>query len=90
MSVEVPYGDSLVVKVVHASHHQGFERYGNSRGIQCSCMAMMAICWTLLKRIALRKPADLECILQKGDDLFKKLNLVRILSVDDLPQNCKI
>ena len=88
MSVEVPYGDSLVVKVVYASHHQGFERYGNSRGIQCSCMAMMAICWTFLKRIALRKPADLECILQKGDDLFKKLNLMRILY--DLPQNCKI
>ena len=29
MSVEVLYGDSLVVKIVHASHHQGSERYGN-------------------------------------------------------------
>ena len=47
----------------------------------------MAICWTLLKRIALWKLADLDCILQKGDDLFKKINLMRIFSVDDLPQN---
>ena len=90
MSVEVPYGDSLVVKVVHASHHQGSERYGNFRGIQCSCMALMAICWMLLKRIALWKPADLDCMLQKGDDLFKRVNLMRILSVDNLPQSCKI
>ena len=90
MSVEVPYGDSLVVKVVHASHHQGSERYGSSRGIQCSCMALIAVYWTLLKRISLWKTAYLDCILQKGDDLFKKLNLMRILSVDDLPQNCKI
>ena len=65
-SVEVPYGDSLVVKVVHTSHHQRSERYGSSRGIQCSCMALMAICWTFLKRIALCKTADLDCILQKG------------------------
>ena len=35
ISVEVPYGDSLVVKVVHASHHQELERYGHSRGVQC-------------------------------------------------------
>ena len=90
MSVEVPYSDTLVVKVVHASHDQGSERYGNSRGIQCSCIALIAICWTLLKRIALWKPADLDCILQKGDDFFKKINLMIILSVDDFPQNCKI
>ena len=90
MSVEAAYGDSLIVKVVHAGHHQGCERYGNSRGIQCSSMTLMAICWTLLRRIALWKLADLDCILQKDDDLFKKLNLKRILSVDDLPHSCKI
>ena len=39
----------------------------------------MAICWTLLKRIAFR-----------NNDLFKNLNLMRILSVDDFPQNCRI
>ena len=53
-------------------------------------MALMAKCWILLKRIVLWKPADLDCILQKGDAVFKKLNLLIILSVDDLPQNCKI
>ena len=47
--------------------------YDKSRGIQCSCMALMAICWMLLKRIVLWRPADLDCILQKGDDLFKKV-----------------
>ena len=76
MSVEVPYDDSVVVKIVHANHHQGSERYGNSRGIQCSYMTLMQICWTLLKRIALWKPADLDCMLQKGDDLFKRVNLM--------------
>ena len=47
--------------------------YDESRGIQCSCMALMGICWMLLKRIVLWKPVDLDCILQKGDDLFKKV-----------------
>ena len=49
MSVEVPYDDSLVEKVVHASHHQEPEGYRNSIGIQCSWCNMLA----LLKRIAL-------------------------------------
>ena len=49
MSVEVPYNDSLVVKVVQTSNHQDSERYENFRGIQCSYMALMEICWMLLK-----------------------------------------
>ena len=41
MSIEVPYDDSLMVKVVHAIHHQGSESYGNYRGIQCSWCSML-------------------------------------------------
>ena len=36
-----------------------------------SCMALMAKSWTLLKRFAMWKPADLDCILQRGDDLLR-------------------
>ena len=80
----------MVVKVVHTSHYQRSERYGNSRGIQCSCMVLIPICWTLLKGIVLLKSINLDCILWKGYHLFKKLDIMRILSIDDLPQNCKI
>ena len=60
MSVEVPYDDGLAVKVVQTSHHQGSERHGNSRGIHSRGVLMDSFDgWTLLKRIALWKPADL-------------------------------
>ena len=57
------------------------ERYGVSLRIQSKCGKIWtrispntgnfhAVCWTLLKRIALWEPADLDCILKKGDDLY--------------------
>ena len=40
-----------IVKVIKATYHQADERYGIARGIQCSCMALMFVCWTLLKPV---------------------------------------
>ena len=77
-------------KVTPASHHQSDERYGETRGIQCSCMALVAICWTLFKRVALWKTLDLDRILTNGNLLFKSIGKSRMLGVDDLPEVCVI
>ena len=59
-----------------------------SKGIQCSCMSLMSVCWTLFKSLFnyLWDSFDLDCILQKGDLLLKSLNNYRYLGMEDLPQ----
>ena len=39
----------------------------------------------LLRTISLLKQAVLDCMLKKRVDLLKKVNLMKIFSVDDLP-----
>ena len=68
------------MKVVQATHHQGDIRYGMSRGIQCSHMSLMSVCWTFFKSENIWDSFDLDCILQKGDLLFKSLNWDRRLT----------
>ena len=57
------------------------ENYGVGLRIQSKCGKIWTrispntgnfhtVCWTLLKRIALWEPADLGCILKKGDDFY--------------------
>ena len=63
--------DIRFMKVVQATHHQRDIRYGMLRGIQCSCMSLMSIYWTLLKFASIWDSFDLDCILEKRDLLFK-------------------
>ena len=58
-----------------------------SRVIQCPCMSLMSVCWTLFKSVSKWVSFDLDCILQKGDLLFKSLNNYRHLGMEDLPQD---
>ena len=41
--------DYTIIKVVQATHHQCDVRYGGTRGIQCSCMSLMPLSWTLFR-----------------------------------------
>ena len=84
-----------IIKVVQASHHQGDVRYGAFRGIQCLCMSLISVSWTLFKSPGLWDKFDLDCILGKGGQLFKFIGQFRYLGVEDLPQefmikNCPI
>ena len=70
---------------------KGDIRYGTTAGIQCSCMSLMSICWSIVKTIARWDSDDLDRILQNGDCLFKSLSIYRLLGVEDLPaevSNC--
>ena len=77
--------DTRIMKVVQATPHQGDIRYGMSKGMQCSCMSLMSVCWTLSKPVSIWDSSDLDCILQKGDFLFKYLNKYGYLGMEDLP-----
>ena len=75
-----------IIKVVLAIHHQVDVGYGTSRGIQCSCMSLIPLSWTLFKSPGLWGKFDLDCILGKGDQLFKFIGKLRYLGIEDLPQ----
>ena len=79
-----------IVNIVQATHHQGDSRYGASESIQCSCMSLMAVCWNMFKSVARWDGYDLDRILQSGDQLFKSLNMFRVLGVDDFPARISI
>ena len=74
------------MKVVQVTHHQGDIRYGMTMGMQCSCMSLMSVFWTLFKSVSIWDSFDLDCILQKWDFLFKSLNKYRYLGLEELPQ----
>ena len=78
--------DFTIIKVVLAIHHQVDVGYGTSRGIQCSCMSLIPLSWTLFKSPGLWDKFDLDDILSKGDQLFKFIGKFRYLGIEDLPQ----
>ena len=47
---------------------------------------LMSVCWTLFKSAKIWASFDLDCILQKGDILFKSLNNYRYLGMEGLSQ----
>ena len=53
------------MKVVQATQNQGDIKYRMSRGIQCSCMSLMSVCWTLFKSVNISDSFDLNCTFTK-------------------------
>ena len=58
-------------------------------------MSLIAVSWTLFKSPGLWNKFDLDCILGKGDQLFRLIGKFRYVGVEDLLQefmieNCQI
>ena len=78
--------DYPIIKAVKAAHHQGDVRYGTSRGMQCSCMSLMSVTWTLFKFPGIWDKFDVDSILRKRDHLFNVIGKFRYLRVEYLQQ----
>ena len=65
------------MKVVQPTHQQGDIIYGTVKDVECLCISLMSVFGTLLKSASLSNSFDLDCILQKGELLFKFLNNYR-------------
>ena len=65
-------------------------KFGETSGIQCACNSLFAICWSSIKRVSIWKPWDLDYILEHGDALFKDINILRPLYVEELPKTVLI
>ena len=44
---------NVLADVANVTHHQGDIRYGATTGIQCSCMSLKSICWSILNWIVM-------------------------------------
>ena len=74
-----------IKKSILGSFHQGDARFGSTRGTQCACNALFAICWSVIRKVSLWKTADLDHILIEGDKVYKSLNVLDFLAADQLP-----
>ena len=89
--VESNPGPFQVQKVIFGSFNQGdTERFGETAGIQCSCNALLAICWASIKRVSVWKTYDLDNILNLGNALYKNIGMNRSLALVELPDNVEI
>ena len=80
----------IIQKVVLGTFHQGNSKFADTAGIQCSCNALYAICFSIVKKVSLWKSHDLDYILEKGDETFKHLGIPRPLFMSELPHNILI
>ena len=79
-----------IQKVVLGSFHQGHSKFGDTAGIQCACIALYAICFSLVKKVSIWKSFDLDYILEKGNETFKLVGIPRALFMNELPHNISI
>ena len=79
-----------IQKVVLGTFHQGHTKFGDTAGMQCSCNALYAICFSIVKKVSIWKSYDLDYILEKGDETFKHLGISRPLFMSELPRNILI
>ena len=79
-----------IQKVVLGTFHQGHVKFSDTAGIQCSCNALYAICFSIVKKVSIWKSYDLDYILEKGDKTFKLLGISLSLFMCELPRNIMI
>ena len=84
------FRDYTIIKLVQETQYRGDVRYGASLGIQCSCMSLVSVIWTLFKSPGLWDKYDLDSILDKGDQLFKLIGKFRYFGMKNLPQEFSI
>ena len=65
--------EERIWKFVLETHHRGDKKCGESRGMQCSYMALMSVGWNLLKTIS----RYLDGISLNGNLLFESINKLR-------------
>ena len=89
--IEINPGPTYAIdKCVQGSYHQGDQRFGETAGTQCACNSLFALLWSKVKQVYTWNRTDLDKILVEGDLLYKSLNTLDLLSVDDLPRTVQV
>ena len=57
----------LIKDCVLGSFHQGDKRFGETAGIRCACMALTALCWSVIRKVSIWRASDLDYIFESGE-----------------------
>ena len=64
--------DYTIIKVIQVTQHQGDVRFRTSRVIQWSFASLISVSWTFVKSLGLWNKFDLDYILRRGYQMFKR------------------
>ena len=78
-------GSFLIKNYVLRSFHQSDKRFGETAGIQCACIALTALCWSVMRKVSIWRASDLDYISESGDWVDKNFERIDLLLVDYLP-----
>ena len=74
-----------VLKSAQGSYNQGHGRFGATAGMQCTCISLFSLCWSVNLKVSIWQSHDLDYILCTGDKIYKDLGVSNYLNADDLP-----
>ena len=72
---------------MQGSFNQGHPQFGVTSGMQCACNSLFSICSSTVRRVAIWKITDLDYILIKGNEIFKRIGKNCYLAFKDLPKH---
>ena len=67
-------------KVIQATFSQGHPKFGHARGIQCTCISLFSVCFSIFKSVSRWNRHDVDYVIEKGDALYKLRNTDQLFS----------
>ena len=74
-----------VLKSFQGSYNKGHKRCGPTAGIQCTCVSIFSLCWSVLRKVSIWQSHDLDNMVCTGDKICQDLGVSKYLNVDDFP-----
>ena len=69
-----------IAGIIQASFSLGHEKFGVTRGIQCTCISLYSACLSSFKPIFEWSSEDLEYVIVNGDQSYKEQNTLTLSS----------
>ena len=76
-----------ILCIIQGSFSQGHNKFGEIRGLQCTCIALYSIFISVVKPISIWSKYDLDTIVTQGDLIYKSKNVLRYLYCHELPRS---
>ena len=67
-----------VKKSVQGSSNKGYERFGTTAGMQCTCISIFLLCWSVIGKVSIWQSHDLDYIICTGYKIYKDLRCFKV------------
>ena len=65
-------------KSVQGSCNKGYERFGTTAGMQCTCISIFLLCWSVIGKVSIWQSHDLDYIICTGYKIYKDLRYFKV------------